>query len=335
MAAGFDVEDQRAVADAANFFDVVADFLEHLTDFAIAAFDEDQFVPGIVGVSQEPDAGGGGHDAALIAAGGRRAGLSDLGTAIDHDAVAELVDRRVRGLAADFDEVGFLDAGGGAGEGVGEVAVVGHEEEAFARVVEAADGEYALASFEEVGDGGAMFGVAGGSDVALRLVENVVAGALGAMEELAVDANVVAGGVRFGAEFGDGLAVDLDASGDDELFGLAARGDAGGGDDFLQTLRRRCFGFGIVRDGFIPQGLTPQIEFGRFRHPFDYAPSPPHRAKTGHAATPSHQLRVCRGPRLRRCAQSRLNQVVRWRLGLVCQSGAGHGRRPVLVQRQY
>jgi hypothetical protein len=121
MAAGFDVEDQRAVADAANFFDVVADFLEHLADFAIAAFDEDQFVPGIVGVSQEPDAGGGGHDAALIAAGGRRAGLSDLGTAIDHDAVAELVDRRERGLAADFDEVGFFDAGGGAGEGVGEV----------------------------------------------------------------------------------------------------------------------------------------------------------------------------------------------------------------------
>ena len=257
MAAGFDVEDQRAVADAANFFDVVADFLEHFANLAVAALDEDHFVPGIVGLAEKAEAGGGGHDAALIAAGGRRAGLSDLGTAIDHDAVAELVDRRERGFTADFDEVGFLDAGGGAGEGVGEVAVVGHEEEAFARVVEAANGKDALASFEEVGDGGAVFGVAGGGDVALRFVENVVARTLGAMEELAVDANVVAGGVGFGAEFGDGLAVDLDAAAGDQLFGLAARGDAGGGNDFLQALRR-CFVFGIVRDqGFESSGQRP------------------------------------------------------------------------------
>ena len=70
VAAGFDVEDQGTVTDAANFFDVVADFFEHLADFAIAAFDEDHFVPGIVGVAKEADAGGGGHDAALVAAGG-------------------------------------------------------------------------------------------------------------------------------------------------------------------------------------------------------------------------------------------------------------------------
>ena len=176
---------------------------------------------------------------------------------VDHDAVAELVNRGVGGFAADFDEVGFFDAGGGAGEGVGEFAVVGHEEEAFAGVVEAADGEDALASFEEVGDGGAVFGIAGGGDVALGLVEDEVAGTLGAVEELAVDADVVVGGVGFGAELGDGLAVDLDASGGDQLFGFAARGDAGGGNDFLQALRS-CFVFGIVRDqGFESSGQRP------------------------------------------------------------------------------
>ena len=120
-----------------------------------------------------------------------------MGSDIDHDAVAELVNRGVGGFTADFDEVSFFDAGGGAGEGVGEFAVVGHEQEAFAGVIETADGEDALASFEEVGDSRAVFGVAGGCDVALGLVEDVVAWALGAVEELAVDADVVAGGVRF------------------------------------------------------------------------------------------------------------------------------------------
>jgi hypothetical protein len=38
------------------------------------------------------------------------------------------------------------------------------------------------------------------------------------------------------------LAVDLDASGGDQLFGFAARGDAGSGDDFLQSLRGASVG---------------------------------------------------------------------------------------------
>jgi hypothetical protein len=107
VAARFEVEDQGAVTDAANLFDVVADFLEHLADFAVAAFDEDQFVPGIVGVAKEAEAGGGGHDAArrspdfVVRGGlgfvgifaGARADLGpNLAVAVDHDAVAELVE---------------------------------------------------------------------------------------------------------------------------------------------------------------------------------------------------------------------------------------------------
>jgi hypothetical protein len=71
MAAWFDVENEGAVADAANFLDVVAYFLEHFADFAIAALDEDHFVPGIVGVAKEANACGGSHDAAFVAVGGR------------------------------------------------------------------------------------------------------------------------------------------------------------------------------------------------------------------------------------------------------------------------
>jgi hypothetical protein len=51
------VQDQRAVADAANFFDKVADFLKHLAQFAVAAFNENHFVPGIVALANLANAG--------------------------------------------------------------------------------------------------------------------------------------------------------------------------------------------------------------------------------------------------------------------------------------
>lgn len=46
--AGFNIEHQWTVPDPANFLDVVADLLKHLAQFAVAAFDDDNFVPGIV-----------------------------------------------------------------------------------------------------------------------------------------------------------------------------------------------------------------------------------------------------------------------------------------------
>ena len=79
------VEDQRAVADAANFFDEVADFLEHLAQFAVAALDENDFVPGIVALANLADAGRRGADLA-------RAGLATL----DGDAAAQNVRVRLR-----------------------------------------------------------------------------------------------------------------------------------------------------------------------------------------------------------------------------------------------
>jgi hypothetical protein len=57
------IEDQGAIADAANFFDEVADLLEHFAQFAVAALDENHFVPGIVALADLADAGRGGADA--------------------------------------------------------------------------------------------------------------------------------------------------------------------------------------------------------------------------------------------------------------------------------
>jgi len=58
----------------------MADFLEHFAQFAVAAFDENDLVPGIVSLADLADAGRGGAD-------GGRTGLA----AFDGDAAAENV----------------------------------------------------------------------------------------------------------------------------------------------------------------------------------------------------------------------------------------------------
>ncbi len=65
------------------------------------------------------------------------------------------------------------------------------------------------------------------------------------MEQLAVDADVVARGVGLGAKLGDDCAVDLDAAAGDQLFGVAAAGDAGLGKDLLQALELGRGGRGL------------------------------------------------------------------------------------------
>jgi hypothetical protein len=45
------VENQRAVADAANLFDEVADLLEHLAQFPVATLDQHHFEPGIIALT--------------------------------------------------------------------------------------------------------------------------------------------------------------------------------------------------------------------------------------------------------------------------------------------
>jgi len=111
MAAGFDVEDQRAVADAANFFRRGGRFPRTSTDFAIAAFDEDQFVPGIVGVSQEPDAGGAVMTRPHLRAGGVEPGFGfGLPRSYLTPCGAGLI-AESEGLPLTFDEVGFSTRG--------------------------------------------------------------------------------------------------------------------------------------------------------------------------------------------------------------------------------
>jgi hypothetical protein len=48
---GLNIEHERTVADAADFFDVMADLLEHLAQLAIATFDDDNFKPRVLGAA--------------------------------------------------------------------------------------------------------------------------------------------------------------------------------------------------------------------------------------------------------------------------------------------
>ena len=61
---------------------------------------------------------------------------------------------------------------------------------------------------------------------------------LGTVKEFAVDADVVFVRIGFGAEGGDGLAIHEYVTGRDQFLGLAARGDSGGGDNFLKAFGR-------------------------------------------------------------------------------------------------
>ena len=121
------VEGKGAELDTFDFFDEEADGLEHAADLAIAAFDENDFIPGIGSVFDEANFGGGGFDAAAV-------------VERDGDAGAQALDDLLGRLATDFNEIGFGDVRAGLGEFLGEGSIIGHDEKAFAGVVEAPDG---------------------------------------------------------------------------------------------------------------------------------------------------------------------------------------------------
>jgi hypothetical protein len=43
-----EIENERSVTDAADLLNMVADFFEHFAQFAVAAFDENYLIPGII-----------------------------------------------------------------------------------------------------------------------------------------------------------------------------------------------------------------------------------------------------------------------------------------------
>jgi len=157
--AGRDVEVQRAESNAFDFLDQVANGLKHAVNLSIAPFDEDDFVPGVGCAFDETNFCRGKFDSTVV-------------FERDGHTMAEFLDGLLRRPAGDFDVIGLGHVGRGFGEPLGERAVIGDKKKAFTRVVEAADRIEAFGLVaEELHDGGASLGIAGGGDVVSGLVQ--------------------------------------------------------------------------------------------------------------------------------------------------------------------
>jgi hypothetical protein len=124
----FLVEHQGAVSYPPDLLDEMPDLLKHLAEFAVAAFDQHHFVPRVVPLADLADAGRGGVHAALARPG-----------SIDGHPFTKQIELFFRWLAADFYEVGLLDARRGFGQLVGKVPIVGDQQQPFAQVIKAPD----------------------------------------------------------------------------------------------------------------------------------------------------------------------------------------------------
>jgi len=143
---------------------------------------------------------------------------------------------------------------------IGEFSVVGEQEQPFAGVVEAAHGIDARAHpVEQIHDRRTVFGIVERGDVSLGLVHQQINMALGALEEFAVDADVIHCRIRFASQFGDDQPVYGHESARDDLLCFAARGNSGSGDNFLQAFsgHRRV---GRTETRLIALDLTARIK---------------------------------------------------------------------------
>ena len=129
---------------------------------------------------------------------------------------------------------------------MGELAVVGQQEQPLGLGVEASDvhqaqrvgqlGVLGQVVASVLGHGGSALRVLHGGDDPCRLVEHE-GDELGVGEDsAAVDADLLGQRVHSDACLGDGDAVDADAAVGDELLAGAARGDPCVGQDLLQPL---------------------------------------------------------------------------------------------------
>src|SRR6185437_713206 len=128
---------------------------------------------------------------ALASAGAAVAKPAHLGgggaAAIDVDALAKLDERLFAGAAGDLGPICLGERGAGAQDFVGELAVVGEQQEPFGVEIEAADGVEALVNAAQVVlDAGAAFGIVERGHHALGFVKEQVMQLAGGAKQLAL-----------------------------------------------------------------------------------------------------------------------------------------------------
>jgi hypothetical protein len=141
-------------------------------------------------------------------------------------------------------------------QGLGELAVVGGEENAAGGEIEPPDGvDPPLEAREELAHGRTPLGIAHRRHHTARLVEDDVDEHLGD-DALAVHLDLVSPRVGLGAELADDMSVDADPARGDERLGGAARGDAAAREDLLDAFHRAY-----------DRLVTPRNRFRELRRP--------------------------------------------------------------------
>jgi hypothetical protein len=225
---GLHVQRERAVAYAFDLFHVVANFFKHPANLAVFAFNQRDFIPRVVAFPGQLHMGRRG---ALRVHGA----VAGLGAQLE--AAPQFLNVFGLRLAGDLDQIGFRHMRCGAHEMVGQRAVIGHQQQAFAQVVQPADGIYARSRLlHQVHHRGPAFRIGDRGHIALGFVQQKINMTFCAVEQFAVNFDVVGCQVSLAAECGDHLPVHGDASLGDQLFGVATRRDSRRGNDLLQSL---------------------------------------------------------------------------------------------------
>src|SRR5579871_572250 len=211
---------QVAVGDARQFAHRVPYGIHHATHLAIAALEESDVQNSTLGggvVLDKREVGGGGLAVRQL----------------DPFREADRLLAPHKALRADAVDLGNVVAG--MGETVGELAVVGEEQEARGIGVQAAYREDALLYLGNQFQYGMLrMGITDRAHVADRFVQHDVDGfGWGDGDGLAVYAERIGLRVDPGSEFADGLAVDLDPTLRYQGLAGAPRGDSGGGEHLL------------------------------------------------------------------------------------------------------
>jgi hypothetical protein len=134
------------------------------------------------------------------------------------------------------DDVIFLfETKFGVHDPVRQLAIVGEEQEPFRIAVEPADGIEALGRVDEIHHRPPLALVAGGGDVAARLVEHDIATALRA-NDFAINSDGVGVGIGLAAKLRDDHTIYGNSAGYDHFLGHASGCDATSGKNALDAL---------------------------------------------------------------------------------------------------
>ena len=160
--AGVNVQRERAVANAFQFFHVVSGLLKHRPHLAIAALNQRDLVPRVLRLVHQLNSGWRGAGVEPLAVGKLNAGT-------------KLLERGIAGLAADFHEICFWNVRRCFGQGIGQFSVVGQQQQPFAGVIEAAHRVNALLdAAQQIDNRRAPFRIAQRGHIAFGLVQQDV-----------------------------------------------------------------------------------------------------------------------------------------------------------------